>query len=683
MKALYKSIILFLAAALMFTGCSGVTEKSDAPKTYKVSGKIIVDGAVPEYMVKTNSSNNADRTAIVSFEDVEWDICAYRKYNGNVEYSIFENCEVDGDSFTVNLSSGDWRIEVYDSGHSYLSGYTDITIEDENRSGISVTVETVKDSSECGDVYLTFYEEDGLEIKSVAAEWEDDTVNEWLEGNNELTAYFNGETDASATLSMNAIPDGEYLVTFTFKDANDVTVYACKEVINVLPGAITDTWVGNSPYITSEGKFLLTQDILNSFGCIAPDYSPTNTPYVLYSKNTEKNGITSLVGMQIFDAVDSDSTITNETQGFADFCFADDSIWALFIPKDGQNKDNYSAATLRKYTQTYSGSYIAKDYSIASLINSCAFIHSSSGDVDIVKITHALSYYNGIVYFICELNIDGENDDFIFGVDPETGIISQYFIKGASEFNCTSAENFVFDDGILYYSKGNTIYKISYNIDGELIRFVYDTSHIYPLASQELGFYIKEFAEPQVGDLQIIDDTLYALVYAYAEEQTYFVEGEGQSCDVFLSACVSNGGVMKFDISNKEADIALSKWNNGETTILGWYLQPGSAGQSFFEDVNGANTIDDNYLPLVTQPPLDQTDEIYFFGARKFISTKPGVLVIADDGGYVTDPGSKTATGKSRVVTVNLDDESMSAIDVDVTYSTLADPGATTFYFRD
>ena len=133
-----------------------------------------------------------------------------------------------------------------------------------------------------GDVELTFYAADSIDIYSVTAAWEVPAINEQLEGANSLTAYFSGGEDSNATLTMNDIPAGVYTVTFKFANSEDKVLYSCREIINVLPYAVTNTWVGNSPYITSEGKFLLTQDILNSFGYIAPDYSPTNTPYILY-----------------------------------------------------------------------------------------------------------------------------------------------------------------------------------------------------------------------------------------------------------------------------------------------------------------------------------------------------------------------------------------------------------------
>ena len=687
MKALQKSIIIFLAAALMFTGCTGMTEKSVEKQTYTVTGSINFAGA---------QTGSADRTAVVSFKNVTWDVVAYPYSGTNYDSTSPTYATINGDRFTLSLSEGNYCIEVYNQGpkeEAYLFGTKDVTVSSTSTSEIEITVAPVTVSSSTGDVELTFYAADSIDIYSVTAAWEVPAINEQLEGANSLTAYFSGGEDSNATLTMNDIPAGVYTVTFKFANSEDKVLYSCREIINVLPYAVTNTWVGNSPYITSEGKFLLTQDILNSFGKIAPDYSPTNTPYILYSKNTEKNGITSQKGMQIFDTIDSSSTITQRSEGFADFCFSDDSIWALFIPKNGP-VDDCSAATLRKYKQTYSGSYIAKDYSIENLIHNCTLeieIDDGNGNPipfnyqsydEIGSITKTLSYYDGILYFVCKLVFSGNEKWFIFGFNPETEAIEQYYIKDNDDFNCVYAEHFLLNDGIFYYSMANNINKIDYRIEGNELRFVYDTLHQSVLNSKDLGFFIKEYYYPQVSDLQIIDNTLYVLVYAYAEEQTYYASDGLGGYTKFLSACVSNGGVMKFDISDKNADIALSDWDNGEK-ILGWYLAPDSAGKTYYSDNYSGSTIETDNLPLVTQPPLDQTDEIYFFGARKFVAKKPDELVIADDGGYITSAVNKTGIGKSRVVTVNLEDESMSAIDVGVTYSTKTDPTATAYYFCD
>ena len=79
---------------------------------------------------------------------------------------------------------------------------------------------------------------------------------------------------------------------------------------------------------------------------------------------------------------------------------------------------------------------------------------------------------------------------------------------------------------------------------------------------------------------------------------------------------------------------------------------------------------------ITIQPPLDAENENYFYGPKKFIARKPDELVIADDGGYCDiyfDGNGKEKINNciniNRVVTVDLKDESMSAVDVNVSFT--------------
>ena len=72
-------------------------------------------------------------------------------------------------------------------------------------------------------------------------------------------------------------------------------------------------------------------------------------------------------------------------------------------------------------------------------------------------------------------------------------------------------------------------------------------------------------------------------------------------------------------------------------------------------------------LPVPGQPPLAVADK-YFYGAQRFIARKPDKLVIADDGGYVLDDEHRTP--KKRVVTIDLQEASMSVTDVNVEFTT-------------
>ena len=129
---------------------------------------------------------------------------------------------------------------------------------------------------------------------------------------------------------------------------------------------------------------------------------------------------------------------------------------------------------------------------------------------------------------------------------------------------------------------------------------------------------------------------------------------------------VSAGGIAKIDLSS---GFSLSTWTNG-SNYLGMYLGP---------NYNSNGALIDSESPLT--PPEDQENQ-YFYGARKFIARRPddNILVVADDGVYIDldapitkDPN--TCENKNRVVTVNLLDESISAVDVNVSFYATAIKG--------
>ena len=86
----------------------------------------------------------------------------------------------------------------------------------------------------------------------------------------------------------------------------------------------------------------------------------------------------------------------------------------------------------------------------------------------------------------------------------------------------------------------------------------------------------------------------------------------------------------------------------------------------------------DAWYPVLSSKAstTDCSDSNYFYGCTRFLAKKPEELVIADEGGYEYEEeeeggGTKTVSvNKNRVVTVNLQDFSMSSVDVNAGFDT-------------
>ncbi len=368
---------------------------------------------------------------------------------------------------------------------------------------------------------------------------------------------------------------------------------------------------------------------LNSYALGTPYllWSDVTSKFSSYSPYTSAEGsyTTSTRGAQAFDIINSGTSITNSINSSSyywdAFCFGGNY---LFVLKDSGVLEIYKA-TDSGYTTVTTGDlrtgFIAK-----SGINSQYYY------VDIWDI----EFCNGYLYFSLS--------------DSETHIDKLVRIKAPvpsneSNWNLSNCEwawtagnismsTFVITGDKIYYSDNYSIGRRSYSAtagsvseagtsNGTITVTDSDACTINPsslgLDSNE-SFYVK--------DMQINGSTLYVLIYNH----DYYPK-------------ISNGGILKFPIDTQTFEPAVWSQNIPVPKILGWYK-------------TSEGTI---------QPPLN-SDKVYFYGPQKFIAKKPDELVIADDGAYFDGENHKLYF-KERAVTVNLLTESLSAVDVNVTFT--------------
>ncbi len=188
----------------------------------------------------------------------------------------------------------------------------------------------------------------------------------------------------------------------------------------------------------------------------------------------------------------------------------------------------------------------------------------------------------------------------------------------------------------------------------------------------ENGEYFNS-PDTKMTDLQIHGDFLYVLLKAYTSGRDIFrhIVKEGEHSQ-YKFTVNSFGGVAKIDLT--KSDFEWANWKNGKKYIgvyEDYYYR--------YDQESGEIVRSENAVAMTA--PQNNSDK-YFYGAQRFIAKKPDELVIADDGAYVDiDADSHTSStvsgqdaikacqNKNRVVTVNLLEESISAVDVGVCFN--------------
>lgn len=152
-----------------------------------------------------------------------------------------------------------------------------------------------------------------------------------------------------------------------------------------------------------------------------------------------------------------------------------------------------------------------------------------------------------------------------------------------------------------------------------------------------------------VTDMIVHDGSLYVLIANNIRDT-----GDGSSGDSETSWTLpiySYGALLKIDTDNFDAE---------HFNVYGYSLSNQTAitasGTSY---PSTPCTI--NYTAY--QPTLDQSEDIYFFGASKFVAIKPRELVIADDGYFYYEDSTDGFSFKNvnRLVSYNVTDNNLTA----------------------
>ena len=374
-------------------------------------------------------------------------------------------------------------------------------------------------------------------------------------------------------------------------------------------------------------------------------------------------------GIQLFDYKDRNNSlgITSPLWEASNlpFCFSDDIVYFV--------KDDYFIVGYKKDGTSFKEVFTKN---ILTLYNQIQESFNSSY-LSIKSITYCDQY----LYFYFDaldenpylgrLHLD-ENDENALSYtdfDSEPNITAMGIYKNESELNLIyiSYEN---DND----NESSECIKTPIKVDTEFSLDQDNSVSLYTMSSDY-------FTVRKISDLQIIGDTCYLLFAEYSRYIGGIPIAYYSLNDARILLCTCTGGVVKIDLQTN----SVGKWKNG-SKILGEYKFNGS----FYEPNENWGYDEKNNSSITAMPPLEQANN-YFYGPVKFIAKKPDALVIADDGIYIDAEIDEYAfisklkkfKNMNRVVTLDLKNELMSAVDVNVTFNVSVDQDSSSFYIED
>lgn len=641
---------------------------------------------------------------------------------------VIETSEDGSRTYSLRLPyTGEWTLEARLFGYidddpattedesttdsiAYLDGQTTINITEEaSILTKNIIVSPVFNSNTQGKVNLPVIDETGCVNLIKIFEYETD-----LDGKEVMAA-----TPSLDTTFINS-PDyiqgdyepGSHKIAIYFYNSESETqeIYSCTEAFVVYSGFVTDIWYGQAPHLryndeTRQYEFVITDELLRDYvkrGDLTTKKDEDgylDTPYILWSYTTDERvsssdievegGTSYETGVQVVGSLNEETTIYRPFSSSGNtpcFCFGDDGY--LYVLESGSIYNS----VINCYKESYSGYISAKKIDLEEKYFS---------DYDSHTFGSALLYKDGYLFFIfsnrnsnynltynlCILDLASETlyaKAVIPSLESVSGSLNSSAGIAVKWENADDASNpNLIKKGVLYYSTSNSNELIAHTIVAQPFTISLNSDNSYELQMDSTTALSYELSKGDlrvastanrfsVSDMQIQDDILYVLINAYTNQgSTLYTKIDDDNYSEH-TIYTSNGGVLRFELSDSASTFNPSLWGDEEDSplVLGLYTNDEMyyTYSSYNNGYTASNLDGDYLLPFVTTPPLDQADS-YFYGPQKFIAIKPKELVIADDGAYFDE--SKIYC-KNRVVKVNLGEEAlgqMNVTDVNVTFT--------------
>ncbi len=725
---LHLDIFAFLFALLLFAGCSNSTQnkkgaETAAQKTYILQGSVALSNSGRSATTSFAKLDNMTYRVTAYNDESE----TYTESNpavanlveeeGNLKYSF----EVkDAGTWVIKASAiitkeDNTTLEVMSNSKSWIVDENAVTVGVEKIVlNVQGYIEDVK-----GSIDLTIYDNtnkvEKVSIKAKALITSLQSGEDALKKTFEFSGTYTGRGGfRTANIKLDDVIPNCYEITFNFVDNKDKILYSCKEAVTVFGGYKTDKWVNSTDSNNShlvydsdleETKFVISNQLLQGYNQAGDlDY-----PIVLWNARTDENvpyncdyemqnGTKTCfiltestksdpypVGINAFGKIKEDTSILSSMGDFTKaFCFDNHEdppvIYAL--------NDSYEEIYI--YKQSYASFKEEDSIDLNSIIN-----ERLDEGTELDSIYPAIAYSNPYIFFFFKT----VQDTYHLGAidvsasdpsDPDNFTFCDTNVN-LNNITCMDVDTVQVSDGsggyndktVICYAYGDRNYQ-DYEIsirelsfEGNSISFGEGINTTVSASASNLGITLPGAQiKPEITDLQILNDFLYVALSMHSTYlemyQNGFVKINGEY--VLKPIIISNGGIAKINLANPgEGGIyPFDKWGNNQI-LLGW-----RTGR-IYRDNQGSNprTVTLPPYPYNDDDGADYNENDYFYGVRKFVARKPEELVVADDGGYMDIEydedgnlvlGSVTAENINRIVTVNLASETLSAVDVDVTF---------------
>lgn len=623
--------VLIVSSLLLcvFTGCSNLTDGEEKTNSAANNDKqIIVTGKIFQ---ETGRSAN---TSFTLTEAHSINIWATQEKSGSEPLSAV--AQITGNTYTLKLTQyGDWTIHLYitcenkDGQESVLVNLSkDISISEDD-SSITLTEPFVINSGyntvHNGGIRLAFEDESGkiFNMTYSATLGDSGTGNE-----NSLKdggpIYF-ADDFHDAGLQLDNVAPNSYEVTFCFNDIKGNTLYSCKEIITVLAGFTTDTWIGEGAHLRKDRygttKFVITNSLIDSFGTdVVPD-----TDYILYNYNSSQ---TQYYVTDSLDSIDGQS-INVEGNKSNQYAFDKNGNIYFLITSD-------SGKTIKKGNENYT--------------------YTSAVTTDRILIDRK----NNVLYG-CQINgmtLDLYRFDyFISGPDEKrneyTTLTGYSFPSDVfGEWYYHDSEVLTIYDGILYGA--NSMDKLFYKLDLNEAESV----------AEKIDLSLKDYIDNSYLSNCNFSDIIYQDGYIYILIRNVR-EDSSTGLDFY-----SRGGVLCFNTFTNSVEKFIG-WTDSDLPKDGYsYLTYSGLVKSGTDyvliqasDIVDKNDTDKSLFNLYS--PENESEG--FYGPEKFIAIKPKKLVIADNGlaFYTDDNYAYRAKNKNRVVFVDLETFALESADIE------------------
>lgn len=270
-KSLFKIISVLFISTMIFVSCSNLFDSEKS-----VDGGYQISGTVSPYdFAETLPARTAFPTAPDSTTIFYYTVTA--TLGGKTVIDDVEG--INGAQFNLKIpSAGEWSVTAscYDdeSRQNLLYKTTTPTVikvsNDSPSKFANLTLKPLMTSGKTGTLNL---EIDGTRL---ASSFHPSQIQvECISGNlpdmdDRITYFFNILTKKYTlkTKDGKALPSGSYTFNINFiTPSQNLYFYSVTETVNIYDGLETNRWVknGNEEYVTSDGKFELTDEIVNKF----------------------------------------------------------------------------------------------------------------------------------------------------------------------------------------------------------------------------------------------------------------------------------------------------------------------------------------------------------------------------------------------------------------------------------